>query len=510
MSDSLSTSPAVLEVVEALFISLLSQPIGPSTSLEITNKVISSDVQVGAILAGGTFPGPLIQGKKGDHFRIDVVNRLTDTTMPTSTSIHYHGLFHHRTSHSDGAAFVTQCPISPGHSFLYEFDVLGFLSALMSCPGTFWYHSHLSDQQCDGLRGPFVIYDPADPAAHLYETTIITLADWYNASSLLALKFKSTLINGLGRYAGGPLSKLAVVRVVHGQRYRFRLISMSCDATFEFSIDHHPISILEVDGINHQALAVDSIEIFPGQRYSFVLHAGEEIDNYWIRSPPPVKPASQPDVFANATNSAILRYVGAPDVDPTTQSSGSRALVETDLHPLLPSPVPGAHIPGGADINLHFDITRNMTTLKWFTNGVNYAPPSVPVLLQILSGAQKAEELLPKGSVYPLPPNKHPFHLHGHTFHVVRSAGNATYNFDNPVVRDVVSMGGSTDDLTTFRFTTDNPGPWFLHCHVDWHLEDGMALIFVEDVDAVAHQKPPQISAAWDQLCPIYDGGVRV
>ena len=32
-------------------------------------------------------------------------------------------------------------------------------------------------------------------------------------------------------------------------------------------------------------------------------------------------------------------------------------------------------------------------------------------------------------------------HLHGHNFWVVRSAGNATYNWDNPIVRDVVYIG---------------------------------------------------------------------
>jgi iron transport multicopper oxidase len=59
-------------------------------------------------------------------------------------------------------------------------------------------------------------------------------------------------------------------------------------------------------------------------------------------------------------------------------------------------------------------------------NGVSYKPPSVPILLQILNGADP-RELLPKGAVYILPRNSviqisipggslgapHPFHLHG-------------------------------------------------------------------------------------------------
>lgn len=61
-------------------------------------------------------------------------------------------------------------------------------------------------------------------------------------------------------------------------------------------------------------------------------------------------------------------------------------------------------------------------------------------------------------------------HLHGHSFDVVRVAGSSEYNYANPVRRDVVSAGTAADNVT-IRFTTDNAGPWFLHCHIDWHLE---------------------------------------
>lgn len=35
--------------------------------------------------------------------------------------------------------------------------------------GTYWYHSHNGLQYCDGLRGPFIVYDPNDPQKHLYD-----------------------------------------------------------------------------------------------------------------------------------------------------------------------------------------------------------------------------------------------------------------------------------------------------------------------------------------------------
>ena len=65
---------------------------------------------------------------------------------------------------------------------------------------------------------------------------------------------------------------------------------------------------------------------------------------------------------------------------------------------------------------------------------------------------------------------KHPVHLHGHNFSVVRSAGSSSYNFDTPVIRDVVNIGTAGDHVT-IRFFTDNLGPWFFHCHNDFHLD---------------------------------------
>ena len=42
-------------------------------------------------------------------------------------------------------------------------------SSYAGSAGTYWYHSHLSTQYCDGLRGPFVVYDPNDPLLSLYD-----------------------------------------------------------------------------------------------------------------------------------------------------------------------------------------------------------------------------------------------------------------------------------------------------------------------------------------------------
>ncbi|KAG6859753.1 hypothetical protein C0995_004497, partial [Termitomyces sp. Mi166 len=348
----------------------------------------------------------------------------------------------------------------------------------------------------------------------------------------------STLINGKGRYVGGPSSPLSVISVVKGQRYRFRLVSISCDPNYVFSIDGHNMAsmiyelsttIIEVDGQNVQPLTVDSIQIFAGQRYSFVLEANQPISNYWVRARPNIGNTT----FDGGVNSAILRYKWAPIREPnTTQIPNSNPLLETNLYPLDDPAAPGVPTLGAADVSLNLAIAFDFASNKFSVNGASFVPPTVPVLLQILSGAKTAQDLLPPGSIYTLPRNKvievsipggttgapHPFHLHGvghlfslhmksltvmqHAFSVVRSAGSSTYNYANPVRRDVVSTGGSASDNVTIRFRTDNSGPWIFHCHIDWHLDRGLSIVFAEDVPDIAKFNPP---STWDALCPAFD-----
>ncbi|XP_068624063.1 uncharacterized protein [Battus philenor] len=87
----------------------------------------------------------------------------------------------------------------------------------------------------------------------------------------------------------------------------------------------------------------------------------------------------------------------------------------------------------------------------------------------------------------------HPFHLHGHNFRVVglrRLANDTTIeeikefdragllkrNLKNAPLKDTVTVpdGG----YTVIRFKADNPGYWLFHCHIEFHVEIGMALVF--------------------------------
>ena len=65
------------------------------------------------------------------------------------------------------------------------------------------------------------------------------------------------------------------------------------------------------------------------------LNATQPVDNYWIRANPSVALANGTG-FAGGLNSAILRYMGAPETDPTTNQTPSVIhLLESNLHALV-------------------------------------------------------------------------------------------------------------------------------------------------------------------------------
>ncbi|KAL0950669.1 hypothetical protein HGRIS_007453 [Hohenbuehelia grisea] len=475
-----------------------------SYTLKLDNKIVSPDgFRRSAIVVNDQFPGPLISAKKNDDLEVHVVNNLTDNTMPIAATIHWHGLFMKRAASQDGVAWVTQCPIASGDNFTYKFNI-------GEQTGTHWYHSHVTTQYCEGLRGPLVIYDDNDPFAHLYDvddaSTIITMHEWYYHPSpkVFAEVFPphSLIVNGLGRTWFGE-NTLSVTRVTAGKRYRLRVLNIGCQATIQFSVDEHPLTIIEIDGARVVPRKIDSVVLFPGQRVSVVVNANRPIGNYWIRAL-----ASWENVaIPYEPTLAILRYDGAEVTRPKTLSAIKDILHNEES--LVPYDAP-KQTPREPDvkINLNFTVDED----NYVVNGKPYFPVSVPTLLQILNGTDP-HSLLPKGSIITVPRNKlieismpggaldgpHPFHLHGHSFQVVRGANSSTYNYVNPPIRDTVNTGHAGDNVT-IRFMTDNPGPWLLHCHMEFHFEAGLGIILAEEPSE--HKVQENLSQAWKDLCP--------
>jgi len=45
-------------------------------------------------------------------------------------------------------------------------------------------------------------------------------------------------------------------------------------------------------------------------------------------------------------------------------------------------------------------------------------------------------------------------------------------------------------------FPLDNPGAWLMHCHIAWHVSDGLAVQFLETKEQI-----PLGDGNWDQTC---------
>ncbi|KAJ6424865.1 hypothetical protein OIU84_025605 [Salix udensis] len=86
-----------------------------------------------------------------------------------------------------------------------------------------------------------------------------------------------------------------------------------------------------------------------------------------------------------------------------------------------------------------------------------------------------------------LAPENHPVHLHGFNFFEVgRGTGNFNpkkdpkkFNLVDPVERNTI--GVPAGGWTAIRFIADNPGVWFMHCHLEVHTTWGLKMAFVVD-----------------------------
>ncbi|OWF48064.1 laccase-7-like isoform X2 [Mizuhopecten yessoensis] len=117
----------------------------------------------------------------------------------------------------------------------------------------------------------------------------------------------------------------AVFLITPGFRSRFRLISNGVNnCPIHFSIDNHTLLVISSDGSPFKPVKVESLNLFAGERYDVIIEAINPVGNYWIRTRgladcgPEMKSASQ---------TAILRYLGAPDTLPsgcTDYESGNR------------------------------------------------------------------------------------------------------------------------------------------------------------------------------------------
>ncbi|KAG0144310.1 hypothetical protein CROQUDRAFT_660182 [Cronartium quercuum f. sp. fusiforme G11] len=157
------------------------------------------------------------------------------------------------------------------------------------------------------------------------------------------------------------------------------------------------------------------------------------------------------------------------------------------------------------------------TGFRFFINNITAVlKPQQPILHDLVRGGSGfvnstniASIVFPKLGYYDLylvntdAATNHPFHLHGPDMHIVAQGNglptpenlrNLTYRTENPLRRDTLMIQGGT--FTVARINTDLPGVWFLHCHMDWHLESGLAGVLVVQPEKVKSFEIPERTRA--------------
>ena len=166
----------------------------------------------------GSMPGPTIEVTQGDRVRFVVTNELTEDTV-----VHWHGF--ELPVQYDGSDTLTQNPIKPGKTFVYEFDVHE--------EGTFFYHSHVPMQEAFGMVGWLIVHPRKtwEPAVDrdfglIFQNFFIEPNQ--NTPDSWRMDWNWHTING----RSGPWATPLVVK--HGERVRIRIMNFS-------PMQHHPI-----------------------------------------------------------------------------------------------------------------------------------------------------------------------------------------------------------------------------------------------------------------------------
>ncbi|KAG6415026.1 hypothetical protein SASPL_122427 [Salvia splendens] len=322
-----------------------------------------------------------------------------------------------------------------------------------------------------------------------------------------------------------------------GKTYLLRIINAALNDELFFAISGHSMTVVEIDAVYTKPFSTESILIAPGQTTNVLVRANQAAGRYFMAARAFMDAGLPID---NRTAIAILQYKGIPNtVIPSLPqlpalNDSSSALTYNAKLKSLNSPSFPCNVPLKVDRHLFYTIglgvnpcptCLNGTQLTASLNNITFVMPQVGLLQAHFSslkgvfttdfpdrpptpfnytGAtftnlQTTLSKLPRVSKIAfnstvelvlqdtnlLSVESHPFHLHGYNFFVVGTGiGNfdpkkdpAKYNLVDPPERNTV--GVPTGGWTAIRFRADNPGVWFMHCHLELHTGWGLKMAFV-------------------------------
>jgi FtsP/CotA-like multicopper oxidase with cupredoxin domain len=436
-------------------------------------KEITLDAQVTSIDLGnnkpfkawtynGQMPGPEIRVKEGDTLRVVLKNNL-----PEGTTIHWHGV--PVPNKMDGVPYVTQRPVEPGKTFVYEF--------LASPPGTYVYHSHVSYQLDRGLYGALII-EPRKETRSYDKEYVLMLEDWATidgggpeASKLGRIQTGMGMMGMRGMMgrrtsAGFPLQEplydeyvingkvfgdLPPFKVKKGDKVRLRIINPSSSTIYILRIAGHSLTVTHADGRPVLPIEVGALKIGMGERYDveFVANNPGRWHIYNIRDRSPVSgrflgTIEYEGIKSKSYNDDNLRRFTISDY------RLFEGMDEGSIRPV-----------DRIDKVFRMNLSGGMMSLYWTINGKVY-PDSDDMTVK--PGDRVRFEYFNMSMM------DHPMHLHGHFFEVAGTGRVTGVRIKKDTLIIPAHMGRGTAE-----FIADNPGVWFHHCHNLYHMEAGMA-----------------------------------
>ncbi|KAG8655321.1 hypothetical protein MANES_04G027900v8 [Manihot esculenta] len=497
------------------------------------------------VTVNGKFPGPRITAREGDQLLIKVVNHVQN-----NISLHWHGIRQLQSGWADGPAYITQCPIQTAQTYVYNYTIIGQR-------GTLWWHAHVSWLRSTlygpiiilpkiGVPYPFakpykevpIIFGGGPNVSEAYTINGLP-GPLYNCSAKDTFKLKVKpgktymlrLINAalndelFFSIANHTLTVVEVdavyvkpfetetVLITPGQTTNVLLKTkpnfpnatffmtarpyvtglgtfdnstvagiLQYEASLSLSIKHLPLFKPALPPLNDTAYATNfTNKLRSLASANFPANVPQKVDKQFFftvglgTNPCPQNQTCQgPNgtMFAASVNNVSFEM-------PTTallQShffSQSQGVYTSDF-PVIPI--------------IRFNYTGNPPNNTMVSNGTKVV---------VLNFNTSVELIMQDTSI--LGAESHPLHLHGFNFYVVgqgfgnfdRNKDPAKFNLVDPVERNTV--GVPSGGWVAIRFLADNPGVWFMHCHLEVHTSWGLKMAWVVLDGKLPNQKllPP-------------------
>lgn len=412
----------------------------------------------------GTVPGPALRLRQGQPVRIAVENGLDE-----DTTVHWHGI--RLPNAMDGVPGLTQRPIKPGESFVYEFTPPD--------AGTFWYHPHADSlvQIGRGLAGTLIV-EEAEPVA-LDRDLLWLLQDWrLTKDGQIAGGFGSMMDASMSGRVGnlvtvnGQAQPDQTVRA--GERVRLRLANASLARLMALRFEGHRPVVVAVDGqpcVPHEP-ENGRVVLAPAMRVDIVLDMQGD-------------PGGRHDVIDDfydglAYRLTTLAYDKASPIRPhpldapvglSRNPLSAPDLAKAVRHEIV---LQGGMMGGGKLAGVGGMMGMGMPGMNggaaWAINGMSMTGDG--------HAGMAPQFTLERGTTCRLTMRNetawwHPMHVHGFSLSVLSRNGSPV---PHRQWQDTVLL--APKDTVECAFVADNPGDWMLHCHVADHQMAGLMTVF--------------------------------